>query len=351
MIKDLLPNFNIDSRQLIASKVAIIFSIIVILFFVTYNYIVGNYRLFYVNLLIIASLSLLFIFFLKKNIFVISKIAIFIITIGVIFVVYYSKGQDNTYLWLFVANFFFMFMFGYKKGLICTGLLFVAIFSIMYSFLGETISQDGYIRLVVVSIILALIAYVYEYSIQSTLLRLEKTQKELKEMTRVDSLTTLFNRRYFDKVFPEQIKISKRNTKLLVFVILDIDYFKNYNDEYGHQAGDEVLKKVSLSMKNTIHRPDDFVFRVGGEEFGVLFNADDTQRAIELVERIRESIEELNIPHIGSGCSPYVTISAGFYIIEPNCELAYEAVYRICDRALYEAKQNGRNQIKLANKK
>ncbi len=348
MIKNLLPNFSRDSRQLIASKIVIAFSISATGFFSLYNFIKGTSGLFYIDISLFSVLLFLYFILIKKSIYLLAKISIIIMSIGLVFLVYYDDGMNSTHLWTFVALFYLMFMFGPKKGLFYSSILFIIIFFLMYNYVGVSITSQGYVRFLFISVALVTIAFAYEHSIGITLARLEKIQKELEQMVKTDGLTTLFNRRYFDEIFPKQIKIARRNHKLLVFAIVDIDNFKDFNDEYGHQAGDEVLKAVSLSFKKTMHRPDDFVFRLGGEEFGILFNSDDKEKAIELVEKMRENIVNLKIAHTENEANPYVTVSIGLYVAEPSDKSDYEMVYKICDDALYMAKEEGKNRVKLA---
>lgn len=128
----------------------------------------------------------------------------------------------------------------------------------------------------------------------------------------------------------------------------DIDGFKNYNDTYGHQAGDEVLKEVSFSFLNAIHRPNDYVFRLGGEEFGILFLADRQKDALNVVKKICAKIENLKIAHSDNIASPYVTVSIGVCIIKPIDSYDYDHIYKSTDDALYGAKQKGKNRVELA---
>jgi len=265
--------------------------------------------------------------------------------VGLILIVYYDQGRNSTYLWTFPGMFYLMFMFGHKKGLIYTILLFMIIFPLMYTFIGESIAVQGYIRFMVISIALMTIAVAYEYSIKVTVAKLEKVQKKLENMARVDSLTTLFNRRYFDEIFKEQIKIVKRNDRLLVFAMADIDSFKKYNDTYGHQAGDKVLKDVSFSFLDAMRRPDDYVFRLGGEEFGFLFQVDNKKEATKVVEKICKNIEKLKIVHSENSASLYVTISMGLHVINPSDKTDVDEIYKITDDALYGAKQKGKNRV------
>jgi len=170
-------------------------------------------------------------------------------------------------------------------------------------------------------------------------------KKVIEEIAVTDKLTTLYNRRHFDTVFPAQIAITKRNKNLLVFVLIDIDHFKQYNDTYGHQAGDETLQLVAKALKETFHRPDDFVFRLGGEEFGLVYHVGKREDAKFVANKARENVEFLEIEHTKNSASNFVTISAGLYIVEADSHLTPEQVYKRADELLYQAKEGGRNQV------
>ncbi|MCF6339775.1 MAG: diguanylate cyclase [Sulfurimonas sp.] len=172
-------------------------------------------------------------------------------------------------------------------------------------------------------------------------------RKTIEKIAITDGLTSLFNRRHFDTIFSQQIKIACRANSLLCFVLLDIDFFKQYNDTYGHQDGDIALKRVALALKQVIKRPNDYVFRLGGEEFGMLYNVKNKKDAFTIAENTRKYIENLEIEHLQNTASKYLTISAGIYIIKPNDILSENQIYKKCDDALYQAKQYGKNQISI----
>ena len=178
-------------------------------------------------------------------------------------------------------------------------------------------------------------------------IREDITDKKLIEKISItDALTSLYNRRYFDKTFKKQISLAKRIKKSLAFAILDIDHFKQYNDTYGHQAGDQTLKKVANSLSDTLKRDSDFVFRLGGEEFGILYFLEDNEDSSLIANSVIKNIENLKLEHINNSASSYVTISCGLYIYKgenEDCEL----IYKKADDLLYKAKQNGRNQVYL----
>lgn len=173
------------------------------------------------------------------------------------------------------------------------------------------------------------------------------SKKRIEEISKIDALTTLYNRRHFDEIFPNQITISKRNSTLLAFVMIDIDHFKQYNDTYGHQAGDIALKKVALVLKNSIKRPDDFTFRLGGEEFGLIYNIINEEDGYKIANQVRENVENIKIAHSGNSASDYVTISSGLYIIQTDDMNSVDEIYKKTDEALYVAKQSGRNQVSI----
>ncbi len=171
--------------------------------------------------------------------------------------------------------------------------------------------------------------------------------KQIELLSVTDAMTTLFNRRYFDNIFKKQQRIQQRAKKNLIFIMMDIDHFKQYNDTYGHQAGDDALIAVATSLKDTLRRPDDLVFRLGGEEFGVLCNSMNEKEAYDFAEKLRKNIQNLKIEHKGNSASNFVTISMGLVIIEPDFKCEMNNIYKYTDEALYKAKQNGRNQVSI----
>ncbi len=171
------------------------------------------------------------------------------------------------------------------------------------------------------------------------------SRKQIEEISRVDGLTNLYNRRFFDETFVKAIKIANRQEKLLVFVMMDIDHFKGYNDTYGHQEGDTALKKVALVLKKVLKRPDDYSFRLGGEEFGILYMVNNEDDALRIAQRTREAIEALKIPHSENSASEFITMSMGVYVIHPDDNSSVEEIYALSDEALYKAKQGGRNRV------
>lgn len=181
-----------------------------------------------------------------------------------------------------------------------------------------------------------------------TAIREDITNKKLaQELSITDELTSLFNRRHFNNLFPQELARAEREKKTIVLMIIDVDYFKPYNDNYGHQQGDNALQAVSKVLKNTLRRAGDFVFRIGGEEFGVIITVDNSDTAYVNAEKLRKAVEDLGIEHTYSEVAAYLTISIGMEIHQCNDSQPadMDLIYRLADDALYQAKENGRNQV------
>lgn len=160
-----------------------------------------------------------------------------------------------------------------------------------------------------------------------------------------DGLTGLHNRRSFNRHLERLWRQALREQHCLALLICDIDHFKAYNDNYGHQAGDNVLQRVGLLLEAASRRPLDMSVRLGGEEFAVLLYDIDEEEARLRAEALRASLEQLNILHRGSETAPMVTLSIGVACLRPTPDGQLSQLYEHADRALYEAKAFGRNQV------
>jgi len=171
-------------------------------------------------------------------------------------------------------------------------------------------------------------------------------KKVFEKLATTDALTSLYNRRHFNDVLTREIHRASRDESKLCFLMIDVDFFKKYNDAYGHQAGDEVLVSVAKAIKKDLKRGSDFAFRLGGEEFGVLYSATDEIKAIEYAELIRKNVHELKIKHSNSKIDEYLTISLGLLFVDFSIENIDEhGFYTMADDALYQAKESGRNRV------
>ncbi|MEY4561640.1 MAG: hypothetical protein RLZZ618_917 [Pseudomonadota bacterium] len=177
---------------------------------------------------------------------------------------------------------------------------------------------------------------------------LELANRRLGELAITDALTGAYNRRHFND-FCASFVAGQHRSEALAFCMLDLDHFKAYNDRYGHQAGDEVLRAVAQAVQRELKRSDDVLFRLGGEEFGVLFAATTAAAAVEFVERLRQAVHSLQFPHAGN--EPGV-VTASFGVAwwgdEAIRGLTPERMYVQADRLLYAAKEAGRDRVEVA---
>ncbi len=188
----------------------------------------------------------------------------------------------------------------------------------------------------------------YGNKIGYTGIRKNITDKKLLEVLSItDELTKVYNRRYFNEMSPKIINSAKRNDDYIAFAILDVDYFKLYNDTYGHTQGDKILQAIAGVLSKALNRADDFCFRLGGEEFGFIFKSDEYEKALEFTESLRQDIENLQIKHEKNTTSPYVSASFGLVIKRASMIKDVESIYKEADELLYKAKEDGRNQVKM----
>jgi len=178
--------------------------------------------------------------------------------------------------------------------------------------------------------------------------QLEEANQKLKRLSSMDELTGIANRRQFNHVLDKEWRRSLRDNKPLSLIMLDVDCFKLYNDNYGHQAGDDCLKQVAHVLHLQARRPGDFVARYGGEEFAIVLPDTNAENAIQYANRVHSAIDTLCIPHLYSLVAKYITLSMGVATVIPNDRLTPEKLIQLSDETLYQAKQEGRNRIKAA---
>jgi len=170
-------------------------------------------------------------------------------------------------------------------------------------------------------------------------------KKKIEEIAIVDSLTGLNNRNYFETIFDKEVKRAKRDKKSLSMIMMDIDYFKQFNDTYGHQEGDKALKAVAQVIDSHTNRSYEHAFRVGGEEFVIISYHENLATLGAFTQSLIQDIEKLKIPHKTSKISNNLTISAGATLFEGSHLLNTDEMYKTVDDLLYKAKEQGRNRI------
>ncbi|MEA1988848.1 MAG: GGDEF domain-containing protein [Pseudomonadota bacterium] len=160
-----------------------------------------------------------------------------------------------------------------------------------------------------------------------------------------DELTNLSNRRSFDEVLKRELHRSIRDEKILMLAIIDIDYFKKYNDYYGHPKGDQVLSLFGKLIKRNLRRASDFGFRIGGEEFAVITVVETPQVGVAAIKKVMRKLAAKKIEHEANPDSGIVTVSVGVAYHHAEDIMTDEELYIAADKALYKAKEQGRNQL------
>ena len=173
--------------------------------------------------------------------------------------------------------------------------------------------------------------------------------EELSMLSLQDGLTRMANRRYFDESLEREIQRAKREQTSIALIILDVDFFKLYNDTYGHVAGDECLRRIASALRGITKRGTDLAARYGGEEFAIILPNTDQTGAVKVGERILTQVRELAISHEVSSFEKIVTVSIGIAVLIPGADVTPERLIIAADQALYQAKHSGRNQLQLVS--
>jgi len=200
------------------------------------------------------------------------------------------------------------------------------------------------LALLIIFISAAIIFFPIMANIQQNDTKLRELNDKLATISITDPLTNIYNRRFFELIFPQEIRRTRRKKESICFAMIDIDHFKLYNDHYGHQAGDEALKSVALAMKSNLKRSSDYLFRLGGEEFGIAVSDMKEEDARLFFENVRKSVKELGIEHIKNPAE-VMTISIGVTFLESDGAMDMQDIIKKADDSLYEAKESGRDRV------
>jgi diguanylate cyclase (GGDEF)-like protein len=217
-------------------------------------------------------------------------------------------------------------------------------------YLGFVPYNDFIFNVGLLGVYLEAIIFAFMLSFKIKHLKNENEKKDItiKEVERVaitDDLTGIYNRRHFNNMIHKIIHSPRRKNGIISFLMMDIDHFKQYNDTYGHQMGDDVLKEIGRCLTQLLMRHNDYPFRLGGEEFGIIFHSTTVNNAKGFAEKVRASIEDLKIEHTKNSVSKYVTASIGLVSLEYDKIIDEDTLYKKVDDLLYLAKKNGRNTV------
>ncbi|MEA3405603.1 MAG: GGDEF domain-containing protein [Pseudomonadota bacterium] len=355
-LEDLTANPYDAFRVLLLAAILVVITLIVVGFAVFHLFITEQLQIAILNLIgVMVLLGLLYRLNQTKRAGLVGHIATSVILIFLPIFAAFNQNQEFGLVWLFFAPFVFVAFVGWRDALAYLTLFYFVLLSMAYNGIGQWDGGDwselSFARLTVALLLgtaLAVIADVANRDMnrQIGLQRAKELNytQELRRLSTTDSLTEVYNRHYFQEVLDSRVKELEGTDLYLTFFILDIDHFKLYNDQFGHQEGDKVLYQVAQAVHSYIKRQDDLVFRLGGEEFGGLLVSERPKETSEWVAQLKNEIEALQIVHATEAPEKYITISIGVFSAKVKDVDTITCLYRIADKALYEAKQNGRNQ-------
>ncbi|MCM3570449.1 GGDEF domain-containing protein [Neobacillus mesonae] len=248
-----------------------------------------------------------------------------------------NYDRFSTFIWSFflVPNILFLVLYPKWKYIIGSAAIFSFFKYVVEFSQGTPATSIESMMLISESVVNGAILFTVGYF----RIRYNKVLGELRKMTTMDSLTGLYNRRYFDFYMEKIIPLSQRQQSPLTLIMVDIDHFKLVNDNYGHQCGDEALKHVAEVIKNNVRNSDAYV-RFGGEEFALILPNTDLNEAVQIAERLRESVEQSDFVY--NRRPIHITISMGMTLYRGE---KLEEFIEKADQALYRAKENGRNRV------
>jgi len=266
-------------------------------------------------------------------------------------------GQNDEFglIWSIFFPAFAILLKGVRFGLAISLVYYTVLLS--FAFRGIGVWDNGgwtmqaFLRLSMASFGTVFVISLAEYNRARTFKALHllhererRSAQKLRDLSQKDHLTDLYNRRKLQEIYPKKVDISSRENSYFCFFILDIDFFKNYNDTYGHQMGDRALRQIADILAGALRRHDDIVFRLGGEEFGGIILGRSKEAIEERLQNIQERIRAAGIEHKGSGIASSITVSMGAVISRPDkvCH-TFEAQFFEADKALYKCKESGRN--------
>ena len=347
---------NTSYRRVILINTILFFTILIFLFFTFFNLAMEKYLIALFDALAgVSSSYALYHLRRYKKIQIASLIATTNLTLFFILFVYTNGADHFGLIWTIFLPIFAIFLNGKRIGLSFATFFYLVIYAMAYNNIcvwSEGLWQMAdFVRLVFSSLILTYAIYANEFALERSDKELQNVRKSeerhisrLKALSVTDELTELYNRRHYNDLAPKLLALAKRRELYVTFFILDIDHFKAYNDNYGHQAGDEALVKVANVIKKHIQRNDDFVFRLGGDEFAGITLSTNPQLTHTYIDNICREVEALKIRHEYSSVSNSISTSIGIVTISPMVTTTLDKLYRKADLNLYKAKEEGKNQ-------
>jgi diguanylate cyclase (GGDEF)-like protein len=250
----------------------------------------------------------------------------------------FAFPYEGTVMYCLFTLFIFRMSYRYAIPFALSVVTGFAIILVNYPIYGaESMISMGFVFVALLVSILGV------YQIESALKLLSQANKQLNILSQIDPLTEIYNRRTYEQKFTEQLSLCRRNQNNIIVFIIDLDFFKDYNDGFGHVKGDQIIKKQANHLKQLFRRESDIVARYGGEEFVVVTSMLTLQQAEDLANQIISQWQDVKEPHGKGKAGAYVSCSVGYWIEHVTKQSDKQAMVKKADLALYQAKANGRN--------
>lgn len=348
---------SIDERRiLVLLKTLCIIPLFIFPGMIAIHYMQGAYYLCIVEIVMLAVLATLLYFLYKPNdvtnrtnfLKLAAEIYTGTISIALIFALIFPTHYTAFTLLALVISLIF-FLLGMKRGFLIASLLTAISISVFYFKISTgmiSISLEGQLNIIILIIMTFILGYFNEQAQHEYAAALLMKNNELQELSNLDGLTQLYNRRYFDSQLRKEWSRLQRGNLYLSVILCDIDNFKQFNDIEGHQAGDLSIQKVAACLNNLTSRVADTAARYGGEEFVILLPQMNAENAYCFSQKIMIDIESLQIKHPGYE-NKLLTLSIGVSTLIPTQDLAPELIVSLAYSALYISKNDGRNRITI----
>jgi diguanylate cyclase (GGDEF)-like protein len=366
LLRTIFPGLDVktdtlDNLRFLTANVLLIATIVLLSFFAIKYYLFDHqYHIAFIETIAVMPALYAFIELRRKfRLTLAALLGTFNLFFFLIAFTVYNQGENFGLIWSLSLPIYAIFLNGRKTGLLITAVYYIVLFYLAYEGIGNW--QDGrwdstgFVRLVAASLLLTFVIYYVTMLLDNAYLRMqeahrhERRQKhEMQRLSITDPLTGLYNRRYIDEVFDRMLTTAKRNGYSFALFVMDLDRFKEYNDIYGHQSGDNALVRVAEVLQKTLHRGEDYLFRIGGEEFCGIVMASESRGIVTAVEKVRAAVEALHIPHEGNSDTGILTVSIGICLLENVGFETFDTMYKKADDVLYRAKHEGRNCTVLA---
>ena len=319
-----------------------------LLYFTVYNITAGEYDL---AMLEAAGLALavffLLVLVLRKRFYPSLAVVYLLVCMAWTYSTYMIKLHDYILIFSIFISLSSFYLLGSRAGAVYTLLYAIGLLMVIQlSRSAHVFVFKEYLNFFGGYLIINLMVLFYQRNYETASNHLVKLNNDLKVLSVKDPLTNLYNRRYFYEMFDREDRRTRRLQCFMGLAILDLDHFKLYNDQYGHPAGDELLQRFAGILQKSFSRSTDYVFRLGGEEFGIILSDSDSRSIVSSLDRFKQVLHKAAFLHEQNNPSNRVTFSGGLVLAKPEERISTEEMYKKADNLLYLAKEAGRDTVK-----